>query len=92
VPSDATGTGSPFRADTDAAALVDRLQKLRNLLPAFAQEAAAARREAARLRRQNTTQPLSTKGVSTHEHQHRPHCFGLTTVEGRFDRYQDDHQ
>ena len=46
--------GSPFRADTDAAALVDRLQKLRNLLPAFAQETAAARREAARLRLQNT--------------------------------------
>jgi hypothetical protein len=46
--------GSPFRADTDAAALGDRLQKLRNLLPAFAQEAAAARREAARVRLQNT--------------------------------------
>jgi hypothetical protein len=46
---------SPFRTDTDAAALVDRLQELRNLLPAFAQEAAAARREAARLRLQNTT-------------------------------------
>ncbi|MEA2373695.1 MAG: hypothetical protein QOD53_158 [Thermoleophilaceae bacterium] len=46
--------GSPSRADTDAAALVDRLQKLRDLLPVFAQEAAAARREAARLRRQNT--------------------------------------
>jgi phage shock protein A len=47
--------GSPSRADMDAAALVDRLQKIRNLLPAFAQEAAAARREAARLRLQNTT-------------------------------------
>ncbi|MEA2160937.1 MAG: hypothetical protein QOD66_3317 [Solirubrobacteraceae bacterium] len=46
--------GSPVRADTDAAALVDRLQKLRKLLPAFAQETAAARREAARLRLQNT--------------------------------------
>jgi hypothetical protein len=46
--------GSPFRVDTDASALVDRLQKLRDLLPAFAQEAAAARREATRLRRQNT--------------------------------------
>lgn len=45
---------TPFRADTDAGALVDRLQKLRNLLPAFAEEAAAARREAARLRLQNT--------------------------------------
>jgi phage shock protein A len=46
--------GSPFRADTDAAALVDRLQKLRKLLPAFAQEAAAARRETARLHLQNS--------------------------------------
>jgi phage shock protein A len=46
--------GSPFAADMDAAALIDRLQKLRNLLPTFAQEAAAARREAARLRLQNT--------------------------------------
>jgi phage shock protein A len=45
---------SPVRAGTDAAALLDRLQKLRNLLPAFAQEAAAARREAARLRLENT--------------------------------------
>jgi phage shock protein A len=45
---------TPFRANTDAAALLDRLQKLRNLLPAFAQETAAARREAARLRQQNT--------------------------------------
>jgi polyisoprenoid-binding protein YceI len=23
---------------------------------------------------------------------HLRHFFGLTTVEGRFDRYQDDHQ
>jgi phage shock protein A len=46
--------GSSSRADTDSAALVDRLQKLRNLLPAFAQEAAAARLEAAGLRQQNT--------------------------------------
>jgi phage shock protein A len=45
---------TPFRAGTDTAALIDRLQKLRNLLPTFAQEAAAARREADRLRRQNT--------------------------------------
>jgi regulator of replication initiation timing len=44
----------PSRAGTDAAVLIDRLQKLRNLLPAFAQEAAAARREAARLRLENT--------------------------------------
>jgi phage shock protein A len=47
--------GSPVRADTDAGALLERLQKLRSLLPAFAQETAAARREAARLRVQNTT-------------------------------------
>jgi phage shock protein A len=45
---------SPFRAGSDAAALLERLRKLRNLLPAFAEEAAAASREAARLRRQNT--------------------------------------
>jgi phage shock protein A len=45
---------TPLRPGTDAAALLDRLQKLRSLLPAFAQETAAARREAARLRRQNT--------------------------------------
>jgi hypothetical protein len=50
-----TEPGSPVRSDTDAGALVDRLQKLRKLLPAFAQETAAARREAARLRLQNTT-------------------------------------
>jgi regulator of replication initiation timing len=46
--------GTPVRAGTDTAALLDRLQKLRSLLPAFAQEAAAARREAARLRVENT--------------------------------------
>jgi phage shock protein A len=73
-------TQNELGADTDAAALIDRLQKLRNLLPAFAQEAAAARREAARLRLQNTrlqtrlteleanrdstTQPLTTEGRS----------------------------
>ncbi len=45
---------NPVRADTDAGELVDRLQKLRKLLPAFAQETASARREAARLRLQNT--------------------------------------
>ena len=33
--------------------LIDRLEKLRALLPAFAQETAVARREAARLRWQN---------------------------------------
>ena len=35
--------------------LIDRLEKLRRLLPAFAQEAADARREAARLRAENAT-------------------------------------
>ena len=38
---------------SDPGELVDRIGKLRALLPAFAQEAAAARREAARLRSQN---------------------------------------
>jgi hypothetical protein len=49
-----TEESAPIRAGTDAAALLDRLQGRRNLLPAFAQETAAARREAARLRLQNT--------------------------------------
>jgi hypothetical protein len=34
--------------------LIDRVEKLRKLLPAFAEETAAARREAAHLRSQNT--------------------------------------
>jgi phage shock protein A len=46
---------SPVPTGADAAALLERLQKLRNLLPVFAQETAAARREAAQLRLQNTT-------------------------------------
>jgi phage shock protein A len=66
---------SPARADTDAAALVDRLQKLRNLLPAFAQEAAAARREAARLRLQNTK--LQTRLA---ELEARPRQHDTTTI------------
>jgi hypothetical protein len=37
----------------DPEELIDRIGKLRALLPAFAQETAAARREAARLRSQN---------------------------------------
>jgi len=45
---------TPLPAGTDPAALLERLQKLRNLLPVFAQETAAARREAAWLRLQNT--------------------------------------
>jgi hypothetical protein len=40
---------------SDPGELIDRIGKLRALLPAFAQEAAAARREAARLRSQNAT-------------------------------------
>jgi hypothetical protein len=35
--------------------LIERMEKLRALLPAFAQESAEARREAARLRSQNAT-------------------------------------
>ena len=46
---------SPMRLGSDPADLIDRLQKLRTLLPAFAQEAADARREAARLRTENAT-------------------------------------
>ena len=38
---------------SDPEELIDRIGKLRALLPAFAQETAAARREAARLRSQN---------------------------------------
>jgi hypothetical protein len=40
---------------SDPGELLDRLQKLGTLLPAFAQEAATARREAVRLRSQNAT-------------------------------------
>ncbi len=67
--------GSPVRADTDAAALLDRLQKLRNLLPAFAQETAAARREAARLRLQNTklqTRRARSPAETTRHNHDRP--------------------
>jgi phage shock protein A len=70
--------GSPFPADTDATALVDRLQKLRSLLPAFAQEAAAARREAARLRLQNST--LQTRLA---ELEARPRRHDTTTIQPR---------
>jgi phage shock protein A len=64
--------GSPVRAGTDAAALVDRLQKLRKLLPAFAQETAAARREAARLRLQNTTLQTRLAELEARPRQHDP--------------------
>ena len=40
---------------TDPGELIDRIGKLRTLLPEFAQESATARREAARLRSQNAT-------------------------------------
>jgi phage shock protein A len=70
--------GSPVRADTDAGALVDRLQKLRNLLPAFAQETAAARREAARLRLQNTK--LQTRLA---ELEARPRQHDTTSLQPR---------
>jgi hypothetical protein len=40
-------------AGSHSGELIDRLEKLRTLLPAFAEEVAAARREAARLRSQN---------------------------------------
>ena len=70
--------GSPVRADTDAAALVDRLQKLRNLLPAFAQETAAARREAARLRLRNTK--LQTRLA---ELEARPRQHDTTSIQPR---------
>jgi phage shock protein A len=67
--------GSPVPAGTDAAALLDRLQKLRNLLPAFAQETAGARREAARPRLQNTT--LQTRLA---ELEARPRQHDTTTI------------
>jgi phage shock protein A len=70
--------GSPVRADTDAAALVERLQKLRKLLPAFAQETAAARREAARLRLQNTK--LQTRLA---ELEARPRQHDTTSIQLR---------
>jgi hypothetical protein len=65
---------TPFRAGADTAALIDRLQKLRNLLPTFAQEA-AARREADRLRRQNTK--LQTR---LDELEARPRRHDTTTI------------
>jgi phage shock protein A len=70
-PQDST----PFGAATDPAALIDRLQKLRNLLPAFAQETAAARREAARLRRQNTTLQTRLAELDARPRQHDPTSF-----------------
>ncbi|HEY2202413.1 MAG TPA: hypothetical protein VGH56_11015 [Solirubrobacteraceae bacterium] len=53
--ADGHGSKSPASPHTgpDNAALVERLTKLRVLLPAFAEQAMSARREAARLRSQN---------------------------------------
>jgi phage shock protein A len=70
--------GSPVRAGADAAALIDRLQKLRNLLPAFAAEAAAARRETARLRLRNIT--LQTRLA---ELESRPRQHDTTSIQPR---------
>jgi hypothetical protein len=52
--------------------LIDRIEQLRTLLPAFAQETAVARREAARLRSENTTLQrrvieLETRSASTRD-------------------------
>jgi hypothetical protein len=47
------GTMSDTTRRYDDHAVIDRLHKLRVILPAMAQEAAAARQEAARLRREN---------------------------------------
>ncbi|TMK38241.1 MAG: hypothetical protein E6G56_15265 [Actinobacteria bacterium] len=66
---------SPVPTGADAAALLERLQKLRNLLPVFAQETAAARREAAQLRRQNTK--LQTRLT---ELEARPRRHDTTTI------------
>ena len=54
------------------AALLDRLQELRSLRPAFAQEAAAARREAARLRLQNTKPQTRVTQLEAQSRQHNP--------------------
>ena len=43
------------RLGSNAGDLIQRIQQLRTILPVFAQETAAARREAARLRSQNAT-------------------------------------
>jgi hypothetical protein len=54
------------------AALLDRLQELRSLRPAFAQEAAAARREAARLRLQNTKPQTRVTQLEAQPRRHNP--------------------
>ncbi|HEY2437110.1 MAG TPA: hypothetical protein VGH93_08000 [Solirubrobacteraceae bacterium] len=51
----AAGRTAPPRLGSNPGELIDRIEKLRVLLPAFAMEVAAARREAARLRSQNAT-------------------------------------
>ena len=47
--------GRQLELGSDPGQLIDRITKLRMLLPAFAQETAEARREVARLRSQITT-------------------------------------
>jgi Glutamyl-tRNAGlu reductase, N-terminal domain len=54
------------RTSADNAALADRLAKLRLVLPAFAEEAMGARREASRLRSQN---PRSNRTAKPRVHQ-----------------------
>jgi hypothetical protein len=61
---------------SDPGELVDRIGKLRALLPAFAQESAAARREAARLRSQNAALQrrvveLENRSAATRDLAHR---------------------
>ena len=51
----ATDGSGPRQPGSSGAELAERIEKLASLLPAFAQEAVAARRESARLRSQNTT-------------------------------------
>jgi hypothetical protein len=81
--TEASGQTKPIGADrrrlalgSDPGQLIDRIVTLRALLPAFAQEAADARREAARLRSQNAALQrriveLEGRSVSTHDLTHR---------------------
>jgi hypothetical protein len=49
----ATDKVGPMRLGSTPEDLIERIEKLRTLLPAFAQETATARREVVRLRSQN---------------------------------------
>ena len=51
----ATDKVGPVRLGSTPGDVKERMEKLRTLLPTFAQEAATARREVARLRSQNAT-------------------------------------